>query len=192
MGSGASLPARAGYFDRGMVRPAVLAALILLIAPAIILAVGRSLHASGANTITVNALIDSNVASDGICSLREAITNANAKSDTTGGDCVAGTGNDTIAFGVSGTIAVASTLPSIANTVEIDGTGQTITIDGGGANSIFVNTSGALTLNNLTISNGVTTGDGGAVNNSGSVVVAKRYGERRADAGCGGFGLMRA
>ena len=114
-----------------MVRPAVLAGLILLIAPAIILTVGRSLHASGANTITVNTLLDSSVASDGLCSLREAINNANAKSDTTGGDCVAGTGNDAIAFSVSGKIAVASTLSSIANTVEIDGTGQTIVIDGG-------------------------------------------------------------
>lgn len=172
MGSGASLPAGAGYFARGRVRPAVLAALILLIAPAIILAVGRSLHASGANTITVNTLLDSSVASDGICSLREAINNANAKSDTTGGDCVAGTGNDTIAFSVSGTIAVASTLPSLMNTVEIDGTGQTITIDGGGANSVFVNSSGALTiLNNLTISNAVTTGNGGGVLNNGNLTV---------------------
>lgn len=45
-----------------------------------------------------------------------------AMSDTTGGDCTADTGNDTIAFSVRGTITVASTLPSIANTVEIDGT----------------------------------------------------------------------
>ena len=153
-----------------MVRPAVLVALILLIAPAIILTVGRSLHASGANTITVNTLLDSSVASDGVCSLREAINNANAKSDTTGGDCAAGTGNDTIAFSVSGTIAVASTLPSIANTVEIDGTGQTIVIDGGGANSILVN-SGVLTLNNLTISNAATTGNGGGVQNNGNLTV---------------------
>ena len=153
-----------------MVRPAVLVALILLIAPAIILTVGRSLHASGANTITVNTLLDSSVASDGVCSLREAINNANAKSDTTGGDCAPGTGNDTIAFTVSGTIAVASTLPAIANTVEIDGTGQTIVIDGGGANSILVN-SGVLTLNNLTISNAATTGNGGGVQNNGNLTV---------------------
>jgi CSLREA domain-containing protein len=155
-----------------MVRPAVLAGLILLIAPAIILTVGRSLHASGSNTITVNTLLDSSVASDGLCSLREAINNANAIADTTGGDCVAGTGNDTITFSVSGKIAVASTLPSIANTVELDGTGQTIAIDGGGANPIFVNSSGALTtLNNLTISNGVTSGNGGGVLNNGNLTV---------------------
>jgi CSLREA domain-containing protein len=150
----------------------VLTALVLLIAPAVILTVGRSLHASGSNTITVNTLLDSSVASDGMCSLREAINNANAMSDTTGGDCTAGTGNDTIAFSVSGTITVASALPSIANTIEIDGTGQTIAIDGGGSNSIFVNSSGALTtLNNLTISNGATTGNGGGVLNNGNLTV---------------------
>jgi CSLREA domain-containing protein len=145
-------------------------ALILLIAPAIIMTVARSIYASGANTITVNTLLDSSVASDGVCSLREAITNANAKSDTTGGDCVAGIGTDTIAFSVSGKITVASILPSIANTVEVDGTGQTIVIDGGGTNGIFVN-SGVLTLNNLTISNSATTGNGGGVLNNGNLTV---------------------
>ena len=40
----------ARYFARGVVRPAVLAAIVLLIAPAVILRVGHSLHASGTNT----------------------------------------------------------------------------------------------------------------------------------------------
>ncbi len=94
------------------------------------------------NTITVNSLLDPGIAGDGLCSLREAISNANAESDTTRGDCAPGTGNDTIVFNLSGTIALASALPSIQHTLEIDGTGQTITIDGGGANSVLLNFSG--------------------------------------------------
>jgi CSLREA domain-containing protein len=48
-----------------------------------------------AATITVNSTADI-IAADGQCTLREAINNANSDSDTTGGDCVAGTGDDTI------------------------------------------------------------------------------------------------
>ena len=52
--------------------------------------------------ITVNGTDSSIVAGDGVCSLREAINNANSNSDTSGGDCVAGddltSGGDTIAL----------------------------------------------------------------------------------------------
>ena len=93
----------------GIVRPPVLAALVLLTVLSV-LTLRNSLHA--ANTITVNTLSDSSTAGDGLCSLREAITNANSASDTTMGDCVPGTGNDTIVFSLSGMITVASALPS--------------------------------------------------------------------------------
>jgi hypothetical protein len=154
-----------------MVRPSVLAALLLLIAPVVILTVGHSPHASGANTITVNSLLDPGTAGDGLCGLREAIANANAETDTSSGDCAAGTGNDTIVFNLSGTIALGSGLPSIQHTLEIDGTGQTITIDGGGASRVFLNLSGVVTLNNLTIANGHSTGNGGGVFNNGPLTV---------------------
>ncbi len=149
----------------------MLAALLLLIAPVVILTVGHSPHANGANTITVNTLLDPGSTGDHLCGLREAIANANAEADTTMGDCAAGTGNDTIVFSLSGTIALASGLPSIQHTLEIDGTGQTITVDGGGASRVFLNFSGALTLNNLTIANGHSTGNGGGVFNNGPLTV---------------------
>jgi len=38
------------------------------------------------------------------CTLREAIQNSNSDHDTTGGDCAAGNGIDTINFSVTGTI----------------------------------------------------------------------------------------
>ena len=99
VGRGVSLPGAARRFAIGMVRPAVLAVLVLLTALSV-LTLRNSLQA--ANTITVNTLSDSSTAGDGLCSLREAIANANSASDTTMGDCVAGTGNDTIVFSLSG------------------------------------------------------------------------------------------
>jgi CSLREA domain-containing protein len=152
----------------GMVRPAVLAALILLTVLSV-LTLRDSLHA--ANTITVNTLSDSSTSGDGLCSLREAITNANSASDTTMGDCVAGTGNDTIVFSLSGKITVASTLPSPGAVLEIDGSGQSIDIDGGSASRIFLNLTGTLTLNDLTISNGSSTGNGGGISSNSSLTV---------------------
>ena len=56
-----------------MVRPSVLA-IVLLIAPVVILTVGHSPHASGANTITVNSLLDPGTTGDHLCGLREAIS----------------------------------------------------------------------------------------------------------------------
>ena len=71
VGRGVSLPAAARRFAIGVVRPAVLAALILLTVLSV-LTLRNSLHA--ANTITVNTLSDSSTAGDGLCSLRDAIS----------------------------------------------------------------------------------------------------------------------
>ena len=171
MGRGVSAPAVARYFARGIARPAILAVIAFLVVPIVVLTIRHSLYAAGGNTITVNTLLDPSPTSDGLCSLREAISNSNAQADTTMGDCVAGTGNDTIAFSVSGTIVLGSGLPSIQRTLEIDGSGRTIAIDGGGANRVLLNLTGTLTLNNLTISNGHTTANGGGVFNNSSLTV---------------------
>ena len=82
--------------------------------------------AAYAATITVNSTADTATAGDGLCTLREAISNSNSDSDTTGGDCMAGSGIDTIAFaigtvGSQQTIAPASSLSSIGDPVFIDG-----------------------------------------------------------------------
>ncbi len=108
------------------------------------------------NTIIVNNITDPvSVSGNGFCTLREAINNANAESDTTGGDCVAGTGTDTIVFSVSGTITLSSSPPPIANILTIDGSGQTITIDGDFNYQVLYVSSGAtLNLAALTITHG--------------------------------------
>lgn len=97
-------------------------------------------------------------------SLRDAITQAN---DTPG---VA----DTIDFSVSGTIVLASTLPTITDVLEIDGTGQGITISGNDAVRVMQNDS-ALTLIELTIANGrcsaPSCGEGAGVFSRGTLAV---------------------
>src|SRR5215469_15968218 len=84
--------------------------------------------AARATTITVNSLADPGRAE--ICALRDAITAANTRKATHG--CVAGTGNDTINFSVTGTIRLGSTLPHITdNNLTISGPASPgITIDG--------------------------------------------------------------
>jgi CSLREA domain-containing protein len=51
-----------------------------------------------AAVIEVDTEADNATAGDGDCTLREAINNANSDSDTTGDDCEAGTGVDSIVF----------------------------------------------------------------------------------------------
>ncbi|NNE71774.1 MAG: matrixin family metalloprotease, partial [Rhodothermales bacterium] len=77
--------------------------------------------------ITVDTVSDA-VATDGACSLREAIANANivGGGDASGGDCATGNaGLDRIEFAIPGagphTISVLSALPEITSSVTIDG-----------------------------------------------------------------------
>jgi CSLREA domain-containing protein len=81
-----------------------------------------------AANLTVNSIADTASAADGQCTLREAISNANTDSDTTGGDCLAGGGTDTISFAIPGgglhTISLASGLPTITAPLTINGVSQ--------------------------------------------------------------------
>ena len=121
---------------------------------------------SRATPFTVNTTADT-----GAGSLRAAITSANA----------APTVPNTINFNVSGTITLGSSLPAIANTspgsLTIDGSGQSITVDGANSFQILsVNSGAALNLRNLTIAHGneqsIPEGeDGGGVENKGTLTV---------------------
>lgn len=109
-----------------------------------------------AASLTVNTLLDNTTNSDGLCTLREAITAAN--NDANYNDCVAtGYGNDTITFSVSGTITLGSQLPTITDAagLTIVGPAGGITISGNDAVRVFqVNTGATLNLQDLTIANG--------------------------------------
>ena len=135
------------------------------LALAILLGITAEVRAA---TFTVNTTADNTTASDGFCTLREAILAAN---NTANSDCgTASTADDNITFSVSGTITLGSQLPDIANAstagkLTIDGTGQNITISGNNLVRVFQVLNGAdLTLKNLTISNGKASLGGGIFN----------------------------
>ncbi len=108
---------------------------------------------------------------NGLCSLREAITNANNDAATYP-DCGMGGGNDGIFFSDSlgtASIILGSALPTISDTdgLTIWG-GDDITVSGNNSSRVFAVGSGApLTLDSLTVVNGkVTSGVGGGIFNA--------------------------
>jgi CSLREA domain-containing protein len=128
-----------------------------------------------AASLTVNSLADTNNGSDGVCTLREAITAANNNANHN--ECVSTAyGNDTITFGVAGTITLGSSLPNIADAagLTIEG-GNTVTISGNNAVRVFqVDGGAALTLRNLTVTQGQSAGNlgGGLFNLGGAVTIS--------------------
>jgi CSLREA domain-containing protein len=124
-----------------------------------------------AATITVNSTADNTTAQDAQCTLREAIANVNAGDDTSGGDCIAGTGSgDTIVFNLT----LPATITLTTNTeLEID-TGVTINgpttgvlaVDGNGQVDVFDITNGTVSMANLTIQNGLGSYGGGIYNDA--------------------------
>jgi hypothetical protein len=81
-----------------------------------------------AASIVVNDGLDNTISGYGLCSLREAILNANSDSDTTGGDCPAGSGADTITFAADYTITLFDQLPAVTSEITITGNGAANTI----------------------------------------------------------------
>src|ERR1700752_1315424 len=136
-----------------------------------------------ASTITVNTM-DDNTASDTFCSLREALTNANDDAATYG-DCIAGSGDDTIIFAGNYTITLTGQLPAITSVGITTGSGAANTILQANTSPntatyrvLEVNGVGNLTLNNLTLQNGrcngvcATQGSyGGGILNSGTLTL---------------------
>ena len=88
--------------------------------------------------IVVNTTADSAVASDGLCTIREAISNSENDAELTGGDCATGiVGRDIIEFAIPGVgnphrIILSTPLPSITKSVIIDGATQPGTVCGAG------------------------------------------------------------
>lgn len=146
----------------------ILAGLALLV---VFMALTRN-PARASSTITVTSKADTQ-ADDGVCTLREAITAANndTASGASPGECIAGSGSDTINFAITGssdftnnsadgyTITLASDLPAISEAVTINGYSQPgavantapspqplnstllVQVSGSAADSISINTS---------------------------------------------------
>jgi len=115
-------------------------------------------------TIPTFTLVNSNadtIADDGVCTLREAITNANGDSQlyATAGECAIGAGSDTITFAADYTITVGSTLPIVTTTLTINGNDTANTIIQANVNPNtatygILKVGGTLTIDKLTIQNG--------------------------------------
>ena len=125
-----------------------------------------------AATITVNTL-DSGSPPAPLCSLEDAVLAADTKFPQDG--CIAGTGNDTIEFSVTGTITTAAVLEVSDAQLAIIGPTGGITIDGGGGHEMLkADANTTVTLKNLTIADGMIGGPspfGGAIDEDGANLV---------------------
>ena len=132
-----------------------------------------------AANITVNSTNDNLTADDNVCTLREAIMNANipAGGDGTGGDCVSGdVGVDTITLPAGTyTLTLTGTGDDVNATGDLDitdhiiinGDGAGVTIIDGNLTDRVIHTHGSadMELNDLTVQNGTIAGN----NNGGGI-----------------------
>jgi CSLREA domain-containing protein len=127
-------------------------------------------------TIQVNTHTDSLIGKDDLCSLREAIVNANNNDQSGSTDCTAGTaGLDVINIQVSGEILLAANLPTITDSLAVYGDQSGTSISGGDNYSVFnfspSDEAASIILQDLTIEHGYA-GLGAAVSkNSGSAEI---------------------
>ncbi|MFZ4612011.1 MAG: beta strand repeat-containing protein, partial [Gemmataceae bacterium] len=143
------------------------------------------------NQITVTTTADTISSTDGVTSLREAITLANTTP-----------GNDVISFNFTGlnTITLGSALPTIvsASTGVGSGTAGSLTIAGPGASSLVISgnnqfdifsiaSDGNLSISGVTVSGAKTANNGGAFNNAGSLAVSNSLITGNTAAGGGGI-----
>jgi hypothetical protein len=169
---------------------------------ALLLALGQNVQAS---TITVTTKKPAINAGDGLCSLAEAIINANDNAATYA-DCTAGdVGPDTIilprgAHNITAPNAYAgpnyvnpiwySGLPPVTSEITIEGNGAKISRNSSAAPaSIMICTaSGNLTLNNMTVQGGYSLSFGGGIANFGSLTINNsKITKNRVDVAGGGI-----
>ncbi len=143
---------------------------------AVVGAVGRPAVATTAAILTVTTTADDTI-TDGQCSLREAIINAN-NNTATHPDCLAGSGADTIVFAAGlagGTITLTAGLPALADAVTLDGSALSplLTISGNDvARQLVINTGISATVSALVLTQGYSGSLGGAIyNNGGNLIV---------------------
>src|SRR5262249_36548870 len=108
-----------------------------------------------------------------------------------------GSGPDVISFNVTGVITLSNTLPNVEGDLTVSGPGPgaaALTISGGDAIRVFVVAStGRLTLNLLTLSNGSAASFGGCIYSEGMLVVNDSVITTcKTPAGYNGGGIMNA
>ncbi|NEO86841.1 MAG: CHAT domain-containing protein [Spirulina sp. SIO3F2] len=134
------------------------------------------LEASSGEIEATNPFLSKTLADwDGKLAIRTVSSNADAGTGTLRDALTVGVGfggalaaGDTINFSFSGTITLTGVdINWTADNVTIDGSGQTIVIDGGANDNVFVVNANNATIQNLTIQNGSSTGRGGAIDHQG-------------------------
>jgi predicted outer membrane repeat protein len=160
--------------NKGIVRMAINRS--FLIGIAIVLAAVFIAPSAFAASINVDSTADNLIAGDGLCTLREAIRNANADSDFTTGDCASGTGFDSIFLVPGSTYKLTLVGPGengaftgdldISDSLLLDANGPpAATIEGVGDRVFDIqNGTGQVLFFDLIITKGSTAGDGGGVN----------------------------
>ncbi len=133
-----------------------------------------------AGQIVVDTMADETSA-NGLCSLREALINANGNAQTHA-DCAPGSAYDIITFDPAvfadashSAIVLGALLPNIATDLLIDGTradGGNVAISGNNARGVFVVLSSrSVGLRKLDIVNGRRSGNGGGIVNQGNLSI---------------------
>jgi hypothetical protein len=118
------------------------------------------------------------------CTLVDAITAANTDATVAGSQCPAGSGADTLVLvpgsthtltSVNNTTFGATGLPVVTSTITIQGNGSTVQRGSGAPNFrlLAVGTTGNLTVQQLTLQGGQTSGDGGGVFNQGTLTLSQ-------------------
>jgi Putative Ig domain len=166
---------------------------------ALLLALGQGVATAGMIAVTTN---DPQVASDGQCSLVEAIVNANNDA-ATHADCPAGSGADTIVLPANANITLSAVhannipfgptgLPLIASRITIEGNGATIARHGNAPpfGLMAVIHPGNLTLQRVTLSGGSSSFGAGVLNRSGGTLTIEHSTISGNTAGFSGGGLF--
>jgi parallel beta-helix repeat protein len=154
------------------------------VATAIAVAVAFHLVVSiPAAALTIDVTSNSGSTGGPDCLLRDAIAAANLAAGGTVGGCTGAAGADTINLMAAGPYSLSAVdnnvsgvgpngLPSVTSTITLEGNGETIERTGMTQFRLFhVASGGNLTLNDVTLSNGYSTDFGGAIRNSGTLLV---------------------
>jgi len=171
--------ALASIVFRGFIRVVALVALVFAV-------LGQARPARAAQTeIHVDTTSDENPATtNGHCSLREAIWNANNNENGTYPDCAAGTAgtganNDLIKLDAVGTYTLLAGLDTMVGDTTIDGEGNTVEADSCDPTTascsqiwrVFTVNAGTAVFQNMTIRHGANSGGGVSMSNSATVTL---------------------
>ncbi|MEM8640010.1 MAG: DUF4347 domain-containing protein [Cyanobacteria bacterium P01_G01_bin.54] len=100
-----------------------------------------------------------------------AFTLRDALEGSGGGFGSAPTAGDDIVFSFSGTISLSSAINWTVDNLTVNGSGQTVIVEGGGGDRIFNISANNATIQNLTIRNGSSTGRGGGIYHTGTGIL---------------------